>query len=204
LNNFLRSNNIEVPRSGEPPIHHWVNCIYDEYYIMLLHFLRGKLLCDDALARDIAQEVFLKLCSRSPEELRQKILYKTVFPYIATIGRNIFIDNHRRNGHFIKYSNSALRKEHRYCELSNEEVFLSEEKNRILIVIKDELFEKLEIEKPIWYKAYYLYIVRGYSYEEISEKLSIPVNTVGTYIFNAKNFIKKMIPLKLKEKDWFF
>ncbi len=61
----------------------------------------------------------------------------------------------------------------------------------------ERCLEKLE---PIQREITYLYHVEGFTYEEISSSLSLPIGTVKSYLFRARKNLKNMIS-KYKERE---
>lgn len=53
-----------------------------------------------------------------------------------------------------------------------------------------QCIEKLSFHNRV---VFNLYVIDGYSHQEISNKLKIPVNTSKSYLFKAKNTLKEML-----------
>ncbi len=125
-------------------------------------FLR-KFLKDEEIAKDILQETFLKAMKVSLEEEKAK-------NYLFKIAKNLAIDYLRKEGRLVY----------------EEELLEGNVENPEYIIENRDIWRPLnEIEKEVLILYYY----KGYSYEEISKKLRISLNTVKSHIYRAKKKI---------------
>jgi RNA polymerase sigma-70 factor (ECF subfamily) len=125
-------------------------------------FLR-KFLKDEEIAKDILQETFLKAMKVSLEEEKAK-------NYLFKIAKNLAIDYLRKEGRLVY----------------EEELLEGNVEDPEYIIENRDIWRPLnEIEKEVLILYYY----KGYSYEEISKKLRIPLNTVKSHIYRAKKKI---------------
>jgi len=125
-------------------------------------FLR-KFLKDEEIAKDILQETFLKAMKVSLEEEKAK-------NYLFKIAKNLAIDYLRKEGRLVY----------------EEELLEGNVEDPEYIIENRDIWRLLnEIEKEVLILYYY----KGYSYEEISKKLRISLNTVKSHIYRAKKKI---------------
>jgi len=125
-------------------------------------FLR-KFLKDEEIAKDILQETFLKAMKVSLEEEKAK-------NYLFKIAKNLAIDYLRKEGKLVY----------------EEELLEGNVEDPEYIIENRDIWRPLnEIEKEVLILYYY----KGYSYEEISKKLRISLNTVKSHIYRAKKKI---------------
>jgi RNA polymerase sigma-70 factor (ECF subfamily) len=125
-------------------------------------FLR-KFLKDEEIAKDILQETFLKAMKVSLEEEKAK-------NYLFKIAKNLAINYLRKEGRLVY----------------EEELLEGNVEDPEYIIENRDIWRPLnEIEKEVLILYYY----KGYSYEEISKKLRIPLNTVKSHIYRAKKKI---------------
>jgi RNA polymerase sigma-70 factor (ECF subfamily) len=125
-------------------------------------FLR-KFLKDEQIAKDILQETFLKAMKVSLEEEKAK-------NYLFKIAKNLAIDYLRKEGRLVY----------------EEELLEGNVEDPEYIIENRDIWRPLnEIEKEVLILYYY----KGYSYEEISKKLRISLNTVKSHIYRAKKKI---------------
>jgi|YelNatPaOPRAMG01_1025707.scaffolds.fasta_scaffold00728_26 RNA polymerase sigma-70 factor (ECF subfamily) len=125
-------------------------------------FLR-KFLKDEEIAKDILQETFLKAMKVSLEEEKAK-------NYLFKIAKNLAIDYLRKEGRLVY----------------EEELLEGNVEDPEYIIENRDIWRPLnEIEKEVLILYYY----KGYSYEEISKKLRISLNTVKSHIYRAKKKI---------------
>jgi RNA polymerase sigma-70 factor (ECF subfamily) len=125
-------------------------------------FLR-KFLKDEEIAKDILQETFLKAMKVSLEEEKAK-------NYLFKIAKNLAIDYLRKEGRLVY----------------KEELLEGNVEDPEYIIENRDIWRPLnEIEKEVLILYYY----KGYSYEEISKKLRISLNTVKSHIYRAKKKI---------------
>jgi RNA polymerase sigma-70 factor (ECF subfamily) len=125
-------------------------------------FLR-KFLKNEEIAKDILQETFLKAMKVSLEEEKAK-------NYLFKIAKNLAIDYLRKEGRLVY----------------EEELLEGNVEDPEYIIENRDIWRPLnEIEKEVLILYYY----KGYSYEEISKKLRISLNTVKSHIYRAKKKI---------------
>jgi RNA polymerase sigma-70 factor (ECF subfamily) len=125
-------------------------------------FLR-KFLKDEEIAKDILQETFLKAMKVSLEEEKAK-------NYLFKIAKNLAIDYLRKEGRLVY----------------EEELLEGNVEDPEYVIENRDIWRPLnEIEKEVLILYYY----KGYSYEEISKKLRISLNTVKSHIYRAKKKI---------------
>lgn len=163
---------VERALGGEPAAY---GILFDRYRSQLYSATLSR--CGDHHdAQDIMQETFVKaylnLCSYNSNY--------TFGQWIYTIARNLFIDYTRK-----KRSGSAVfldRDDHLNtpCDMPNpEECIISRQRTRQI----DELLNSL----PEHYRRMIeLRFYMEYSYEEIAEKLGMPIGTVKTQIHRAR------------------
>jgi len=135
-------------------------------------FLR-KFLKDEEIAKDILQETFLKAMKVSLEEEKAK-------NYLFKIAKNLAIDYLRKEGRLVY----------------EEELLEGNVEDPEYIIENRDIWRPLnEIEKEVLILYYY----KGYSYEEISKKLRISLNTVKSHIYRAKKKIYNYLDGKKNE-----
>lgn len=136
-----------------------------------------RILGDHSDAEDVVQEVMIKLWNNR-ENLHQ---YKNLEAWCMTMTRNKAIDKlrskHRKNQEIAE--SMALMSNSPNPDRS------AENKNAIQLVktFIDELPEKQKL-------VIQLRDIEGYSYKEIAEVLSIPMNQVKVNLFRARNAVK--------------
>jgi RNA polymerase sigma-70 factor (ECF subfamily) len=161
--------------------------IIKRYKVPLLSYIkRFSFNSDDS--EDILQEVYLKVY----RNLYGFDIEKKFSSWIYRIAHNETINYLKKNNNKIKLSLEEINEDifDKKINLENEidQKFLAKEMSHYLKLLKDKYREIL-----------ILFYFEEKSYEEIAEILHIPKNTVGTYIFRAKqNLIKELKKQKKK------
>lgn len=128
-------------------------------------------------AEDLLQEtIFLAL--KHSDKFRGGTNFNA---WVKTIMRNTFINNYRKNKRFMKYVSQKI-SSYFYDKPEAKNNAESNIMFKELIEIIDELDEK--------FRAPFMMYYEGFSYEEISEKLGLPLGTVKSRIFFARKHIK--------------
>lgn len=142
---------------------------------------------DELTTQEIIQETFVKayfnLARFDPQY--------NFGQWTHTIARNLFIDHTRRRK--SAYTVSIDQASHNInppCDnLNPEEKIISEQRTRQLKALMEEL-------PPHYRTMIELRFVKEYSYEEIAEKLDIPLGTVKTQIHRAREKLCALISAK--------
>lgn len=149
--------------------------LYVRTYADALYRFSLRLFRESESARDAVQESFLRLW-QSPEEIRQP---KT---YLFSILYRLFLDEQRQKRIRESYSEQLRRK----AEPPISAAFEREERKEML----DQALRKLPaIQKTLVMLRDY----EGYSYQEIGEITRLSEAQVKTYIFRARNNLRKLI-----------
>ena len=129
---------------------------------------------DDAM--DLTQDTILKLLD-SEEKYDEQSKFKN---WTLTVMKNLFLNNYRKISR-MPIDSSALRVDNISSTIDEtpESVFSHKEIVKIL--------SKL----PEIYKQPMVMYIEGYSYNEIAEKLCLPLGTVKSRIFKAKRLLKE-------------
>ncbi|MBK9191916.1 MAG: RNA polymerase sigma factor [Crocinitomicaceae bacterium] len=123
-------------------------------------------------AKDLAQDTMLKACMHY-DKFRTNTNLKG---WLRVIMRNIFINSYRRSSRrIVKFDSDS------FTVQQGETDFYSPEN----ICNKDFLDKQIsmladEVREP------FVYHMTGFKYEEISEKMNIPIGTVKSRIFQAR------------------
>lgn len=126
-------------------------------------------------AEDIFQDAFIKVFENLP-----KLSNKNQFPgWIKRVFVNTAIDNIRANNKHE--SNEHL---HVIEHFSNVDPSVLDE------MAYDDLFELIQSLPPRAKIVFNLFVMEGYSHQEISEELGISVGTSKSHLFDAKNILK--------------
>jgi RNA polymerase sigma factor (sigma-70 family) len=149
--------------------------LYDHYSAALFNIIT-KTLRDEERAADILQESFLKIwkniASYNPEKGR-------LFTWILNIARNGAIDAVRMDGRKPNMENIDDRSVQNEPDAGQDSMVDSSEIKAIVNMLRPE--RKILIDM-----AYF----QGYTHEEISEELSIPLGTVKSRIRTALQELK--------------
>ncbi|MFK7937637.1 MAG: sigma-70 family RNA polymerase sigma factor [Saprospiraceae bacterium] len=148
----------------------------------LLHSFAFRLTKNTTDAEDLCQETSLR-AYKNLDKFRVGTNFKS---WITTIMRNTFINNYRKN----------KRRAH-VSEPIETFSFAIESKN--IIPNEGEMNLRLERIKGLFddmkdmYSVPFLMFYRGWEYQEIAEKLNIPIGTVKSRIFLARKKLKAQI-----------
>jgi len=129
---------------------------------------------------DLVQETFYKALTNK-EKFRNNINFKA---WVFTILKNTFINNYRKQSrqntgsYEVKFSNANLMKYNYTAEISETNVQIKEIKNNM-----NRLDKKIKIP----FKMY----INGYKYKEIARYLEIPIGTVKSRIFSARQQMER-------------
>ncbi len=146
------------------------NTCVDEYADNLFRFML-KQTRDEASAKDLVQEAFMKLWQKYKE-----VDYKKAKSYLFTSGYNKMIDNYRKNSR-QELIQDAHTKTHSHTEQYSD---LSE-------ILEEAINTLPEIQRSVILLRDY----KGYSYDEIGEITGLKSSQVKVYIYRGR--------LKLKE-----
>ena len=131
---------------------------------------------------DLVQETFYKALTN-----KEKFADNTNFKaWTFTILKNTFINNYRKQSryntgsHEVKFSSSNLLKYDYVSEISETDICLKEVKKKV-----NGLDKKVKIP----FKMY----IGGYKYKEIAHYLEIPIGTVKSRIFSARQELESQL-----------
>lgn len=139
-------------------------------------------------ARDILQDGFLKVFtniklyagSGSFEGWVRKVIINTALDYI------------RKNKKIIQYANSD------YVEEKAEEIKEEEENNEYLNISTNEIMEAVQQLSTAYRTVFNMFVVDGFSHQEIAEQLGINIGTSKSNLAKAKMQLKKTLAHTLK------
>ncbi len=147
--------------------------IYTQFKEKLLRYVKS-IVYDRDISEDIVQETFIKFY-----ENMENVKYPNAFLY--KVAKNKSID--------------YLRKKKREKEIPLEEEnhsFINIEPVKIYL-LKSRIEEEIEKMPEVLKDVFILRDVHGYSYEEISKILKIPIGTVKSRISRARLYLRRML-----------
>ena len=128
---------------------------------------------DRAAAEDLVQETLLKaLYSRS--------LYRqdnNLAGWLGTIMRNTYLNTHQREQRYTHPEEEVMCSDNSYCDSTIEYKELS----RMIEQLPADLRTPLSLH------------ITGYKYDEIAQKLTLPLGTVKSRIHTARERLKKQL-----------
>ncbi len=148
-------------------------------YQKRLHAFAVRVVRDDQAAQDIVQESFISLY----KTIDRVDLTKKFSTYVFSITRNKAISYLR-----------TIKK-----QVSLEDVVLIDEDESLyerLTAAEDRLTVRKALAKleDKYRKVIRLYYFDDLSYEQIGRAMKVPVNTVRTHLFRAKEALRKLLP----------
>lgn len=150
---------------------------FNDALIRLEHYLRAFAMTytkNENDARDLTQETMLKALT-----YRSYYTPQTNFKaWVFTIMRNIFINNYRRNAKVRLLFEQGSDGQQLHVSAGNHQ----HPENHILGLELNQQINKLPEEFHVPFTMH----VEGFKYQEIAEKLDIPVGTVKSRIFIAR------------------
>ena len=167
--------NLEAFKRGDEEAYKKLIQIYKKPLFNLVY----SIICNKDEAEEIVQDTFVSFyINRESFEGRSKI-----YTWLYRVSFNKAVDHIRKKEREKKY---------RLKEYRNSEIQESENENSINKIILAQALSKLEddFRIPLIMTEY-----ENYSYDEISEKLDLPINTVRTRIFRAR---KKLLSIMKK------
>ena len=135
------------------------------------------MLRNEADARDVTQDTLLRICQKL-KDFEVKASFKT---WTLRIASNRCIDLMRKN----KPSFSI---DHQEWDMPSEE---STEQEALKSVLQEEVREAMgQLPEAVRYVVTLRY-VNDLSYQAISEEMNLPINTVKSHLFRAKQWLQK-------------
>ncbi len=156
-----------------------VSILYQRYADALYGVI-CRIVSDDHLAEDILQEAFVKIWNNGNRYDTSK---GRLFTWMMNICRNLAIDKLRSKGY--KTSKKTVTDETSVYESDN----IYDNIKPDTIGIRD-IVNKL---KPEWKHIIDLVYFSGYTHQEVSEELSIPLGTVKTRLRSAIIYLRQEI-----------
>ena len=133
-------------------------------------------------AKDLYQETAFRAMSN-----RDKFKPGTnLKAWLLTIMKNIFINNYRKK---TKANTIVDSTDNLYYINSGSTVIRNEAHSNIMMDELEDMIVNLDDSLRIPFEMHYL----GYKYQEIADKLRLPLGTVKSRIFFARKALKKMI-----------
>ncbi len=155
-----------------------------KHYAGALFGVVMKIVQEEEVAQDVLQDTFVKIWKNIGGYDRSK---GTLFTWMLNVARNTAIDYKRSS-----YVRHQIRLDGDFVGMKNEP---SESKNYDFIGI-DKVLNELKPEQKLVLDALYF---EGYTHEEASEKLNMPLGTLKTRARTAINQLRAL--LKEREND---
>lgn len=158
--------------------------LYKEYHNVIFLSLKQQLFGNVVVAEELANEVFIRfnrmIDSYNPEKAK-------VITILYTIKNNLVIDHLRKN----KVPTDSIDK----CNWEDAPVSTIEKQTPLDVYNTKELGNKItkaiDDLNPRFKIIAVLYFQKEYSYEEISDELSMPLGTVKTILFRCRETLQK-------------
>ncbi|MDR0414297.1 MAG: RNA polymerase sigma factor [Prevotellaceae bacterium] len=161
------------------------NALIERYYEGVLHLLKQRL-GNVADAEDLAQQTFAK-AFENIGSYSSKYAFST---WVYSIANNCCIDflRKRRMGNTISIDKLVEDKDFnaKNVQLNPEENMIAEQDMAETSLLLDKL-------KPQYRRIIELRYLKEYAYEEIAAELNIPIGTVKTHLFRAKELLVRMV-----------
>jgi len=154
--------------------------LYAHYSPMLFCQLK-KILKSESLARELLQEVFLRIWRMREKLDAGRSLRSYLFRIAANMGCDYFRKSIREQAFQKKYSTVEPRY---YCHIE-EDIILNENKTI--------LSEAIGLLPPKRRNIFNLCKLEGKSYDEVSHNLGISISTISDHIVKANHFIKSYL-----------
>lgn len=158
-----------------------------DFYYDAIYFTLLKMVYNYSDAEDLTAEVFGKVY----KSLNQYSFEYAFSTWIFSIASNHGIDFLRRNSHLI----SSL-EDNTDNTMNNIPVLQDDQPGPEEHMIRQQEYKKLEklIEmlKPFWQNLIRLRYYNELSYEEIADKLKLPMGTVKNQLYRAKDSLTKL------------
>lgn len=139
-------------------------------------------------SQDLYQETAFRALSN-----RDKFMPGTNFKaWVMTIMKNIFINNYRKK---VKANTIIDTTDNLYYINSGDTIIFNRADSEIMMQELNGMIKELDDSIRVPFEMHYI----GYKYQEIADKLELPLGTVKSRIFFARKALKEMI-LKLYPK----
>lgn len=155
------------------------NELYSRYKDRLLYYFYRMLFQDKELAKDFLQEIFVKIINK-PHLFDPKMKFST---WIFSIANNMCKNEYRRQDirkNTINYENPDF--------INNEECAITDHEPVMKLI-----FNQLESFDESHKSAFLLKYREGFSIEEISEILELPVGTIKSRLFYTRKKLQENI-----------
>ena len=162
--------------------------IIERYQTKLYHYLRKFLKNNDEL-EDVLQEIFVK----AYYNLNGFNCSKKFSPWIYRIAHNEAIN------HIKKYSKESVSLDESEWEIIDEKLDIAATTDSALA--RATIERGLASLKDKFREPLILFFFEQNSYEEISDILRIPRNTIGTFIMRGKTMLKEFLQRELYAKS---
>jgi len=156
----------------------------DNIYFYILKMIGNKTSAND-LTLETFDKAFQKLDTYNNEYAFSTWLYK--------IARNKTIDYVRKRKLNTISINYGADEEASINENTLQSGVPNPEENMIRLQEETKVMEYINAMKPKYRKLIELRFIKEYAYEEIAQKLNIPIGTVKTQLFRAKNILAEMM-----------
>jgi len=154
------------------------NYLYRQYSAVLYGIV-NKVVYDEQIAQDVLQEVFVKIWHNIPQYNPEK---GRIYTWMINIARNAAIDKLRSKGEIMK--NKIQTGED---VVNNVQSGMKTEQSTDTIGLKKIVSEL----KPEYQTIVNLAYFKGYTLDEISKTLEIPLGTVKTRMRSAINLLRQ-------------
>lgn len=145
-----------------------------------------KYVSDYADASDIAQETFIKAYKALPNFRGESSFYTWLYR-IATNVAKTYLENIQKQRSQVDIDAEDFESKDTNGVMTDattpDRILESEELKRVILKALNELPQELK-------EAFTLREVEGLSYEEISDKVQVPIGTVRSRIFRARQYIE--------------
>lgn len=144
--------------------------------------LAMKLYKDEEKANDLVQEtVYKALVNR--EKYKENVNFDG---WMYTIMRNIFINEYRKN---TKYPILHDTTDTGYIFNTGKRVVRNDGESNVSMQEIKSAMDKVDVKYAVPFKMYF----EGYKYEEIAEKTNLPLGTIKSRIFKARQFMQQTL-----------
>ena len=163
---------------GDKDAFRWVVQTYQR----MIFSLALKMLCDEEEAKDMVQEVFIRVWQR----IRELDQQKNICTWIYTIASRLFIDKLRRTNRIVTMPEDKLVLRRLYADNDNQQIL----ENRDWVSIVKTLVESLSEKQQI---VFTLCQLEGLSSEEAGEIAGLDAKQIKSNLYVARQTIRKRL-----------